>query len=376
MWQPRLGITWDPNKDGKTVVRANGGIFYGPHPGPRPRVGRGRRTAASATTSSTTAPFDALLGSAARVPEHPESRQPPGDAGPPGRVRLQTRTSRTRARTSQRRASSARWRRTSRSRSSTTTRTRSHIGRFINRNDALLGSPVVDRASAPTARTASGRSRPLESTGAQRLQRHHARPVKRYTNNFEFQAYLHALLGQVGRRQRARSVHVPLREGHGPRTPSTATRTATSATASTRYVLWKAPGDDQRERALAVPLGPAAVDHGDAAPRRDTVAADGPDQPGRRASRERNLGRKDNQFNSVDLRISRPFVFGNVTVEPIAEVFNLFNSKNLKDPTRSTRPALQLRRHRAERPRRPAPGAARRPRRLLGSGSRAGGVRP
>lgn len=47
---------------------------------------------------------------------------------------------------------------------------------------------------------------------------------------------------------------------------------------------------------------------------------------------ERNLGRKDNQYSSLDLRISRAFQFGSVVVEPIAEVFNLFNSKNLKNP--------------------------------------------
>jgi hypothetical protein len=33
MWQPRLGISWDPNDDGKTVVRLNGGIFYARIPG-------------------------------------------------------------------------------------------------------------------------------------------------------------------------------------------------------------------------------------------------------------------------------------------------------------------------------------------------------
>ncbi|MEP6767191.1 MAG: carboxypeptidase regulatory-like domain-containing protein, partial [Acidobacteriota bacterium] len=33
MWQPRLGISWDPFADGKTVVRANAGIFYARIPG-------------------------------------------------------------------------------------------------------------------------------------------------------------------------------------------------------------------------------------------------------------------------------------------------------------------------------------------------------
>ena len=47
---------------------------------------------------------------------------------------------------------------------------------------------------------------------------------------------------------------------------------------------------------------------------------------------ERNLGRKDNKFSSLDFRLSRPFNFGAITVEPILEVFNLFNSKNLQNP--------------------------------------------
>ncbi|HWN45693.1 MAG TPA: TonB-dependent receptor, partial [Thermoanaerobaculia bacterium] len=33
MWQPRLGITWDPANDGKQVVRLTGGIFYARIPG-------------------------------------------------------------------------------------------------------------------------------------------------------------------------------------------------------------------------------------------------------------------------------------------------------------------------------------------------------
>jgi len=33
MWQPRLGITWDPKGDGKGVVRATAGIFYARIPG-------------------------------------------------------------------------------------------------------------------------------------------------------------------------------------------------------------------------------------------------------------------------------------------------------------------------------------------------------
>src|SRR6185369_11898913 len=33
MYQPRLGLSWNPNGDGKSVLRANAGIFYGRVPG-------------------------------------------------------------------------------------------------------------------------------------------------------------------------------------------------------------------------------------------------------------------------------------------------------------------------------------------------------
>jgi hypothetical protein len=47
---------------------------------------------------------------------------------------------------------------------------------------------------------------------------------------------------------------------------------------------------------------------------------------------KRNLGHKDNKYSSLDFSISRPFQAGPVTIEPILEVFNLFNSKNLRVP--------------------------------------------
>ena len=48
---------------------------------------------------------------------------------------------------------------------------------------------------------------------------------------------------------------------------------------------------------------------------------------------ERNTGRKDNEYSSLDLRVAREFALGKrVAIEPIFEVFNLFNSKNLLVP--------------------------------------------
>jgi hypothetical protein len=46
----------------------------------------------------------------------------------------------------------------------------------------------------------------------------------------------------------------------------------------------------------------------------------------------RNLGRKDNEYSSLDLRLSKQFAVGGVTLEPAIDAFNLFNSKNLRRP--------------------------------------------
>ncbi|MFL6255849.1 MAG: TonB-dependent receptor domain-containing protein [Pyrinomonadaceae bacterium] len=52
--------------------------------------------------------------------------------------------------------------------------------------------------------------------------------------------------------------------------------------------------------------------------------------PARRLPLVRDDARFNDTFNSLDLRLSRPFVLrGDVTIEPIAEVFNLFNVTNV-----------------------------------------------
>jgi hypothetical protein len=48
---------------------------------------------------------------------------------------------------------------------------------------------------------------------------------------------------------------------------------------------------------------------------------------------QRNTGRKENTYSALDLRLSREFRLGQrVALEPILEIFNLFNSTNLLVP--------------------------------------------
>jgi hypothetical protein len=48
---------------------------------------------------------------------------------------------------------------------------------------------------------------------------------------------------------------------------------------------------------------------------------------------KRNTLRKDNEFFTWDFRVARPFKTSGVTIEPILEVFNLTNSKNIRRPS-------------------------------------------
>ncbi|MEZ5313695.1 MAG: hypothetical protein R2862_08625 [Thermoanaerobaculia bacterium] len=53
----------------------------------------------------------------------------------------------------------------------------------------------------------------------------------------------------------------------------------------------------------------------------------------------RNTLRKDNEFNSLDLRVSKMFDLGAVSLEPIVEVFNVFDSANFLRRRRRTSPS-------------------------------------
>jgi outer membrane receptor for ferrienterochelin and colicin len=71
--------------------------------------------------------------------------------------------------------------------------------------------------------------------------------------------------------------------------------------------------------------GPGCASGCDAETPQDRINPDG-------SVTQRNLGRKDNAFSSLDLRLSREFHTGKIVVEPVLEAFNLFNSRNLRSP--------------------------------------------
>src|SRR6185295_6929365 len=94
------------------------------------------------------------------------------------------------------------------------------------------------------------------------------------------------------------------------------------------WLLWSAPGDVdfsfRYSYRSAQPLDVTAAGTPAATPQA-RINADG-------TVTRRNGGRKDNQYNSLDIRVSKEFHFAGLTVEPGVDVFNVFNSKNLRRP--------------------------------------------
>jgi Carboxypeptidase regulatory-like domain/TonB-dependent Receptor Plug Domain len=324
MWQPRLGIVWDPKKDGKTVVRASGGIFAARVPGLNLASTRSTNGSISynAFRNSAAAPFlgpvpaypNILnLSTLPTTPDHPDVYVFNKDFKNPRTYQFSAAVEREVAPDI---AVSLRY-------------AYAHtvdITRFINRNDPLLGSPWSTGLGADGT-NGIGTLWTVESTAHSVYNGITLGLVKRYTNNFEFQAFYTLSWDKSDddnerdpfTLQYAKITDLDAEYGYSNRDQ----RHRLNA-----YVLWQAPGQinvNASWQYRSAQPKPITATGADAATPQDRINPDG-------SVTTRNLGRKDNQFNSVNLRISRPFVFGAVTVEPIAEVFNLFNSRNFKDP--------------------------------------------
>ena len=172
MWQPRLGLAWDPQRRRQAVLRANAGIFYGRVPGldaglvalhERHRAGR---------RSSATAPSTAILGP---VPAYPNII-PQSQVGSPfdpdvfvfDKNFQNPRTT----------SASVSWEQELVKDYGFLVKYNyakgDHITRFVNRNDPLLGSPWSHRPRR-RRRERHRRSDDDRVDGQEPLQRRHAR---------------------------------------------------------------------------------------------------------------------------------------------------------------------------------------------------------
>jgi hypothetical protein len=323
MWQPRLGITWDPKGDGRSVFRINGGIFYARIPG----LSLASTRSTNGSVGQTLFRNSALTPILGPVPAYP-GLIPQSQIGAPflpdvfvfDKDFKNPRTT----------AASVSWEREVMSGLALLLKYNyakgDHITRFVNRNDPLLGSPWS--TGLPPGGANGINTLTVVESSAKSL--YHGMTLglnKRWTGRYQYQVYYTWSKDKSDDDNErdpfsfryAKITDLEKEYSYSDRDQ----RHRVNA-----WLLWRAPGDvDLNLRYAYRSAQPKSITRtgADAATPQDRINPDG-------SVTRRNLGRKDNEFNSLDLRLSKPFVFGHLTLEPIFEVFNIFNSRNLRRP--------------------------------------------
>jgi carboxypeptidase family protein len=331
MWQPRFGISWSPHGDQRSVLRANAGIFYGRVPG----LSLASSRSTNGTRGQTLFRNSALTGILGPVPTYP-NLIPQSEVGSPffpdvyvfDRHFKNPRT----------RTASVSWEQEVITDYAVLVKYNyakgDHITRFVNRNDNLLGCPWgsglapggANGISCGSPGVASGLMT-VESTARSLYHGVTLGITKRPSRHLQFQAYY--------------TYSKDKSDDDNERDPFTI-RYAKVTNFDAEYGY---SDRDQRHRVNSWLLwnAPAGVDvnvrysYRSAQPKEITASGADANTPQDRINPDgsvtrRNLGRKDNQFSSLDLRIARPIPFGGVTIEPAIDIFNVMNSKNLKRP--------------------------------------------
>ena len=323
MWQPRLGLTWDPNNDGKSVVRLNGGIFYARVPG----LSLASSRSTNGSIGQSIFRSSALTGVLGPVPAYP-NLIPASQIGAPflpdvfvfDKDFKNPRT--TQASLSYEREISANLGVLVKYNYAKG----EHITRFVNRNDPLLGSPW-STGLAPGGANGINTLTVVESTAKSLYNGVTLGLTKRPSGNTQFQVYYtwsRDLSDDDNERdpfsfRYAKITDLEKEYSYSDRDQ----RHRVNA-----WLLWQAPGQlDVNFRYSYRSAQPKSITRSgaDANTPQDRINPDG-------SVTRRNLGRKDNAFNALDFRISRDFKVGNLTIQPAIDVFNVFNSANFRRP--------------------------------------------
>jgi hypothetical protein len=324
MFQPRFGLSWDPKGDGKTVVRANAGIFYSRIPG----LSLASTRSTNGSRGQTLFRNSALTGVLGPVPAYP-NLIPASQIGAPflPDVFVYSKDFRN-----------------PRTYSASVSVERElapdlavlvqynhakgvHITRFVNRNDALLGSPW-STGLAPAGANGINTLTVVESSAKSLYRALTLSLNKRWSHNYQFQVN-YTLSKDLSDDDNERD---PFSFRYAKITDLDAEYGYSDRDQRHRlnaWLLWRSPGDlNVNLRYSYRSAQPKSITRSgaDANTPQDRINPDG-------SVTQRNLGRKDNQFSALDLRLSREFkVSPRLRLEPIVEVFNVFNAKNLRKP--------------------------------------------
>jgi hypothetical protein len=316
MFQPRLGVSWDPRGDGKQVVRFSSGLFSARIPGlnlASSRSTNGSRGQTLFRNSSfngfgvvpPTWP-NLIPQSAISSPDHPQVFVFDKDF-------MNPRTwSSTVSYERQLAADFAAFLNFTHSNTS-------HITRFIDRNDPVFGSPWATGLGAD-GKNGIGVLTTIESSAKSRYDGLTFGLNKKYSRGHQFQVNY--------------TLSRDLSDDDNERDPfsfryARADNLAPEYNYSDRdqrhrfnaWLLTTFKEIELNNRVTARSAQPKSIGNTP----QDRIQPDG-------SIIKRNTLRKDNEFFSWDLRVTRNFRVGGAAVQPIFEVFNLTNNRNIKRP--------------------------------------------
>lgn len=316
MWQPRLGISWDPKGDGSQVVRFSAGLFYSRIPGlsiasTRSTNGsRGQSLYRDSTFNDfgLTPPAWPNLIPASQVssPDHPDVFVFDKDFKNPrtGSVTVSYE------------------RQIIENVSAFATFTHSNtrnVTRFINRNDAVFGSPWRTGLGADGT-NGIGTLTVVESSAKSRFDGLTLGMNKRFSQNWQLQ-WNYTLSRDLSDDDNERD---PFTFRYARADRLDAEYNYSDRDQRHRFNAWLLAmfrGFEFNTRISARSAQPRSVGEVPA----DRIQADG-------SIILRNTLRKDNEFFTWDFRLTRPFRTHDLTFEPIFEVFNLTSNSNIRRP--------------------------------------------
>jgi hypothetical protein len=339
MFQPRFGLAWDPHGDGKEVLRANAGIYYGRVPGLT--LASSRST--NGSRGQTIFRNSALTGILGPVPAYPNII-PQSQVGSPFDPDVfvfdknfeNPRTT----------SASVSWEQEFVKDYGFLVKYNyakgEHITRFANRNDSLLGSPWSTGLGAGGA-NGIGVLTTIESTAKSLYNGVTLGINKRPSNNFAYEVnYTYSKDKSDDDNERdpfsfryAKITNLDAEYGYSDRDQRHRLNS---------WLLWNAPmGIDVNVRYSYRSAQPKSLScvvsdafcgkdsfgnprfNATAQTPQDRINPDG-------SVTQRNLGRKDNVFSSLDFRLTKDFPIGNYRLQPAIDVFNLLNNKNFHRP--------------------------------------------
>jgi hypothetical protein len=317
-WQPRLGITWDPSGKGKTVVRLNGGIFYARTPGlelasarsTNGSVGQSIFEASFFNGFGVTPPaYTSLIPNAgSSAPDHPSvfvfdrGYRNPRTYSWSGTIE-QALSSTLKVYTAFNYAKGV------------------HITRFVDRNDALFGSPWSTGLGSD-GKNGIATLTTVESSAKSLFRAWTIGMVKQYSSHVQFQWNYQLSTDYSDDDQERDPFNFYYRVANNFK-PEYNYSARDERHRFNAFLYYQGPwGIEFSPRFSAHSAQPTSINGGNTSvlqPNGTIVL--------------RNTARKDNAFTSFDFRVAKRWRLTERTrLEGTIDAFNLFNSKNLKQP--------------------------------------------